>query len=103
MNRKVVVKILVISLFLILIVLAGYFIFLKKMPNTSLAPSVAFLQALQTAPEEIEIGGSEYGLEAYLWRDLIPSMSLSDGSLLIAVIRVKALGENVRAFWDRGN
>jgi hypothetical protein len=57
-----------------------------------LTPSTVGLQYLQTALEKIEINGTEYTLETSLWRDFMP-ISPPDGRPLVAVIRVKALGE----------
>jgi hypothetical protein len=57
-----------------------------------LTPSTLSLEDLQAAPEAIEVNGSEYTLETYLWRDFMPA-SPPDGKPLIALIRIKAPGE----------
>ncbi len=57
-----------------------------------LTPSTVSLHDLQTAPEEIEINGSEYTLETYLQRDFMP-VSPPDGRPLRVSVRVIAPGE----------
>ena len=74
--------------FIIIILICGVTI-LFSIPLT---PSIVSLQDLQTAPERIEINGTEYTLETYLNRDFMP-ISPPDGQPLVAVIKVKAPGE----------
>jgi len=74
---------------LIIILLICLVIILVGIPLTSLIVS---LQDLQTAPERIEINGTEYTLETYLNRDFMP-ISPPDGQPLVASIKVKAPGE----------
>jgi hypothetical protein len=50
------------------------------------APS---FEELTSAPEQIEIKGREYTLEAFLWRDYMPN-SPPDGKPLVASIRITA-------------
>lgn len=49
-----------------------------------------FINQLESAPEEIEIDGRKFGLEAYLWRDFMPFCP-PDGQPLIALIRITAV------------
>jgi hypothetical protein len=74
---------------LIIILLICLVIILVGIPLT---PSIVSLQDLQTAPEKIEVNGTEYTLETYLQRDFMP-ISPPDGSPLIALVKVKAPGE----------
>lgn len=93
MNPKGLIKILLIGLVIILIGIAIYFFFFQRTPDTTpLTPLTVSLQDLQAAPEKIEIGGSEYTLETYLWRDFMP-ISPPDGKPLIARVKIKAPGE----------
>jgi len=55
-------------------------------------PSIVSFQDLQTAPEKIEINGTEYTLETYLQRDFMP-VCPPDGRPLVALVKVKAPGE----------
>jgi len=57
-----------------------------------LTPSTVSLYDLQAAPEEIEINGSSYTLETYLWRDFMP-FSPPDGTPLGVLVRVITPGE----------
>ena len=57
-----------------------------------LTPSIVSFQDLQTAPERIEINGTDYTLETNLWRDFMP-VCPPDGRPLVALVKVKAPGE----------
>jgi len=79
MGRKGLIIILLICLVIILV-------------GISLMPSTVSLQDLRAAPEKIEINGTEYTLETYLWRDFMP-ICPPDGRPLVALVKVKAPGE----------
>jgi len=86
------IKIIYISLIIILAGIVIYFL-AQRMPDTiPLTPSTTSLRDLESAPEKIVISGSEYTLETYLWRDFMP-ISPPDGKPLIAIVKVKSLGE----------
>lgn len=91
MNQKGFVKILFICPVFIVVGIATYFIFFQRVPSTTPLKSKYSLQDLQAAPEKVEINGSEYTLETYLWRDFMP-ISPPDGKPLSAVIRIKDPG-----------
>jgi hypothetical protein len=54
------------------------------------APDIP-LGDLLDAPEVITIDGREYSLEAFLWRNFMPGQGGSEGSYLMAVVRVTAM------------
>lgn len=58
----------------------------------------AFLKVLQGAPEKIEMGGREFTLETFLWRDFMP-MCPPEGRPLIAKTYVVASGEEEFPAW----
>lgn len=53
------------------------------------------IDELKSAPEKVKIGSSEYYIEAYLWRDLMPVLDPKDVSGLFVNVKVKTLSGGV--------
>jgi hypothetical protein len=67
---------------------------------------VRTLNELRSAPEQLEFAGRQLKLEAYLYRDFMPSVGASRPSLLIGSIKLKTVddqalpkGVQVEAVW----
>jgi hypothetical protein len=67
----------------------GLLVVLIGCSGAPVAPDIP-LEDLLNAPEFITIDGREYSLEAFLWRDFMPGQWGSEGSPLMAVVRVTA-------------
>ncbi|MFC1576203.1 hypothetical protein ACFL3J_00880 [Candidatus Omnitrophota bacterium] len=74
------------KLLIVLLVLMCITLFLGIKLNV-INKSEPTVEALLKVPEEIEIGGKKYYLEAYLWRDFMP-ISPPDGKPLMGVVKL---------------
>jgi uncharacterized lipoprotein YmbA len=50
------------------------------------------LDELKSAPETVKLGGNEYYVEAYLWRDLMPAIDPKDRTGLLANVKIIRTG-----------